>query len=34
MKKCLMMLLNEVYIEELETLYGKGSKIEIISDRY
>lgn len=31
MKKCLMMLLNKVYIEELETLYGKDSKIEIVS---
>ena len=31
MKKCLMMLLNRVYIDELESLYGKDSRIEILS---
>lgn len=31
MKKCLMMLINQVYLEELETFYGKDSKIDITS---
>lgn len=29
MKRCLYILLNEVFKNDLELLYGKGSKIEI-----
>lgn len=34
MKKCLYVLLNEVFKNDLELLYGKGSRIEITNINY
>jgi len=34
MKRCLYILLNEVFKNDLELLYGKGSKIEITNINY
>jgi len=34
MRKCLFVLLNIVFRKDLESLYGKGSKIEITNLNY
>lgn len=34
MKKCLFVLLNKIFLKDLEALYGKGSVVEINYIKY